>query len=185
MAATFAIDTEHKSQSTEVNEVVQYVRQENVALNTRQIQVLTAMNLTLQDLRNINVESYFGEFCQELNLSFGPKIKLKSAIKKLRSSAVVSKSMIDNPHIHTLVAMGFSQQNAMFALEMNQNDLIKAIEILTNENVISFPAKNQKSTQYPPGPSKKLKKTSSRNTMFSVPIGCIIAWCKDFTEQAV
>eukprot|EP01083_Nonionella_stella_P302794 1045496_1 len=167
------VDTEQKLRNTDVNEVAQYLQQEDVVLNTRQIQALVQMNLTLQDLRNMNLESDFGEMCRELNLSFGPKIKLKSAIKKLQSLSIRTtgskssdqkeadtQSNVDRSHVERLIAMGFNEQNAIFALEMNQNDLSKAIEILTNESIISFSAKYDSSK-----PIKTSDTTNSRTRL--------------------
>ncbi len=146
------LDRQDSNEEVATNETIAYLKDKNVILNGEQMELMKEMSLS--DLCNINIDSDFGDLCKELNLSFGPKTKLKFAIIKLQekrekandfsqtvqsSNSLLSCSDSDaeekeeDPNLQTLVAMGFSKQNAMFALQLNEHDISKAIETLTGD----------------------------------------------------
>ena len=140
-----------------------FLKQANVALNKQQIELIQQINLTLTDLRNINVSTpEFAELCEFLKLSFGAKIKLKSAIISLRDSHTSSAGMITyntNKEIQT----EYSNVNLDTQWIYCITTCLIAILIILYFN--------------------RRKRLKSEVMTASVPIGCIIGWHKDFCEK--
>ena len=73
---------------TEGNEVISYLRKEDVMLTEEQCKKITEMRISLGDLTNMSIKTdptTFNELCNELSLSIGPKLKFRSAIINLQS----------------------------------------------------------------------------------------------------
>eukprot|EP01084_Bolivina_argentea_P129034 227959_1 len=123
------------NQPTEGDEVLLYLQNQKVPLNDDQIQIINEMQLSLEDLSNMSIESDFVEFCKELKLSFAPKMKLKSAIIKWQKTKTnISLSHLENINLQLLISMGFNEDNAKRALTNNDNDINKAVNALKSLN---------------------------------------------------
>eukprot|EP01083_Nonionella_stella_P141296 435093_1 len=83
----------------------------------------------------MSIETDFIEFCKELNLSFGPKIKLKSAIIKLQSKQKKQISSPQNTKLEVLMSMGFDEDVAVTALKTNDNDIVKSVQDLSAQKL--------------------------------------------------
>eukprot|EP01084_Bolivina_argentea_P126945 224623_1 len=73
----------------EGNEVINYLREQDVDLNEQQTKLLIDTGLTLKHLRDMHVETdptTFNELCNELQLTIAPKLKFKSAIINLTTN---------------------------------------------------------------------------------------------------
>lgn len=71
------------------NELIEYLREQNVKLNSSQTESLIEMELSLKDLSNMNIDTdptTFNELCASLSLKIAPKLKFRSAIMNLRTS---------------------------------------------------------------------------------------------------
>ena len=69
------------------DELITYLREQNVKLTSSQIEPLIEMELSLKDLANMNIETdptTFNELCVSLGLKIAPKLKFRSAIINLR-----------------------------------------------------------------------------------------------------
>eukprot|EP01084_Bolivina_argentea_P129032 227955_1 len=121
--------------SVDDNETLQYLQKEKVPLNNMQIETIIEMQLSIEDLSNMNIDTDFVEFCNELKLSFAPKIKLKTAIIKLHKSKINAfSSQLDDMKLQLLISMGFNEDNAKRALTNNDNDINKAVNALKSLN---------------------------------------------------
>eukprot|EP01083_Nonionella_stella_P141297 435094_1 len=85
----------------------------------------------------MSIETDFIEFCGELDLSFAPKIKLKSAIIKLQSRQKKQISSEQNTKLEVLMSMGFDEAGAVAALKTNDNDIVKSAQYLTAQKLSS------------------------------------------------
>eukprot|EP01083_Nonionella_stella_P016210 45341_1 len=127
------LDTSNNS--AEGNAALVYLHEQNVALNSEQIKLFHEMEFTLEDLCNMSIETDFAELCQELNLSFAPKIKLKSAIIKLQSKQKKQVSSPQSTKLEILISMGFDEEAAVTALNANDNDIVKSVQSLTAQKL--------------------------------------------------
>eukprot|EP01083_Nonionella_stella_P172556 592614_1 len=126
---TTVLDTTSNDIKTERNAATAaslYLHEQKVVFNSEQIQLFNAMELSLQDLYNMG-DNDISEFREELNLSFGPGIKLKSAIIKLQSDQ--KKQTLWRQTIKY-------KQKSTLVLEHNNDDIDKAIETSTSANRI-------------------------------------------------
>eukprot|EP01083_Nonionella_stella_P218562 783671_1 len=121
----------------EGNAALEYLHEQKVVLTTEQIKLFLEMQLTLEDLCNMSIETDFIEFCGELDLSFAPKIKLKSAIIKLQSRQKKQISSEQNTKLEVLMSMGFDEAGAVAALKTNDNDIVKSAQYLTAQKLSS------------------------------------------------